>query len=216
MKDASDGKQGKIQEICEQIRKEALQPAEKEAEEILSQARKKAQSILSEAEDKKHALLEEAIEERKERERAALAAMRLAYRQTLARLRNEIEEKLFSPQFEAWIEKEYRDPYVASKVITAIVQAFQKQGIHADLITFVGKSCTPASINALLGKEILKTIKQSGVNLGAFEGGVQVVWKEENLTLDCSEEAIKTILSQYIREEFRELLFCREQEQGEP
>jgi V/A-type H+-transporting ATPase subunit E len=43
--------------------------------------------------------------------------------------------------------------------------------------------------------------------VGSFKGGAQLQWHDRKLTLDMSDDALKELLSTYVRKDFRKMLF---------
>ncbi len=59
----------------------------------------------------------------------------------------------------------------------------------------------------LLAHEILEKLKEKSVLIGSFTGGIEVKLHRENITLDMSDDALKELMANYIRKDFRELIF---------
>ena len=94
MKSLEDG-QKKIQQLCELLKKDAVEPAKKEAEAIIEEARIKAQEMIEEAEQQIHKNREEARKAIDQEKNVFQSFMAQSAKQALESLRQEIERKFF-------------------------------------------------------------------------------------------------------------------------
>jgi len=197
----------KIKKLCEVLKNETLKPAQEEAQQILEIAQQEAHQIIRDAERKAGEIQNQSnIEIQKEKELFE-TSLKLACAQGIESLRQEIENKLFSDSLINWVDAQTKDPEVGKKLITALVNAIEKEGTSADFSALIPKDVPAEKVNALLGREILDKLKEKSVVVGSFIGGVQLKLHDRKLTLDLSDEAIKELLGLYIRKDFRRLLF---------
>ena len=57
-------------------------------------------------------------------------------------------------------------------------------------------------------KKVIDKLKEKSVSLGDFYGGAKIEMKDEKITLDISDEAIRDLVANYIRRDFRDKLFA--------
>lgn len=196
----------KIQQICDLLKNDAIEPAKKEAEAIIANAKAKAQEIISNAEkqaNKIHSDTKLAIEQERNVYQSSLVQ---AAKQSVESLRQQFEHKFFNEQLTQLVEKHSADPKVIARLIETIIQALEKEGVAANLSVIIPKQISPKEVNSLLAENILKQIKDHSVELGNFSGGVQVKLQDKKMTLDITNDAIVELLSTY-RRGFRELVF---------
>lgn len=205
-----DKEQDKIQQICEALRKETLEPAQTEAEYVISTAKAHANEIVQEAKREAERLIAEA-QRAIERERNVFhSSLEQATKQSLEALRQAIDHKLFNAELHDLVVRHTSDPKIIANLITAVIKGIEKDGLGADLIAYVSKAASPQQINALLTEAILKKIKDQSVTLDDFEGGAKVRLEGKRITLDISDAVIEELLKNYVRKDFRKLLFARE------
>lgn len=197
----------KIKKICDILKNETLKPAKEEARQIVEVAEQEALQIIRDAEAKADETLTAAMVKMEKEKELFQNSLKQSCRQGIEALRQEIECKLFNEALSDWLQKNTADPQVGAKLVQALVEAIQKEGTSADFTAFVPKSVPPEKINAILTKEILDKLQDHTVKVGDFMGGVQLKLHDLKLTLDLSDEALKELLGQYIRKDFRELLF---------
>lgn len=203
----------KIKKICEILKNETLQPAKEEAQKIIEVAEQEARNIIREAEAKAEEVAT-AGKVRMAKEKGLFDnSIKQASRQAMESLRQDIENKLFNTALSEWLKEQTADADLAAKLINVIVQAVEKEGISAQFSALVPPQIPAEKVNALLLKDVLEKLREKSVVVGHFTGGVQLKLHDRQLTLDLSDEALKELLGQYIRKDFRDLLF-QTQEKG--
>jgi V/A-type H+/Na+-transporting ATPase subunit E len=206
MKGLETGKD-KVKKICDALRKETLEPAKKEADEIIESAKFQAHEIIRDAKESVERMLAQAKLELDRRTAVFQTALNQACRQTLEALKQQVEKQLFNPQLGSLITAKMQQPDVLAQLITAVVKAIEKDGIEAEISAFIPSSVPARAVNALLGQQVLDRLKEKSVLLSSIGGGVEVKLRESNITIDLSDAALKEFVAQYIRKDFREVIF---------
>lgn len=209
MKTLEKGKK-KIQQICDALRHETLEPARQEGEQLISEAKAEAERIIQEA----HGHAEKIIEAGRgkiEQEREILqASMKQGIKQALEALRQDIEHKVFNDELDSFVGKGVKDSQLVAKMIEAIIRALEKEGITADLSVQVPAMVSAEEVNAVLGQSLLERLQEQSVTVGTFQGGAKVKVHKKKLTIEITDAAIKDLLSRYVRKDFREMIFASE------
>lgn len=169
-----DKGQDKIRKISDGIRLEVLQPAREEAERIIEEANAKAEAIVKAAEKKAQKLLEDAKVAIDHERNVFHSSLAQSSKQTLEALKQSIEGKLFNEELEAVVAQQTSDPKIVAGLITAIVNAVDREGLSTDISAVIPKGITPQQVNQLLTQEVLKKLKDNSVSVGAFAGGAQI------------------------------------------
>lgn len=207
MKGLESGKD-KVKKICEVLKKETLEPAKREAEEILQGAHAEAERIIAEARQRA-SNLELDAKKQIERERNIFqSSLNQACKQSLEYLKQQIEDNLFNKELSSLITKHTQDPKVLADLVTAVIKAIDKAGIDTDLSAYVAASVPAKSVNSLLLQDVLQRLKDKGVLIGNMTGGVAIKLHKDNITLDITDAALKELVSQYIRKDFRDMVFA--------
>lgn len=199
----------KVQKICDAIRKETLEPAQQEAKEIVENARLEAQEILAKAESQAKKQLEETQKELEEKRRVFDSSLQMACRQGIEWLKQKIEKELFDKELSDLIATQTQDPKVIVHIIDSFFQIIQDRGIDDEFVVVIPKSIAPRQISSLVAKKVLEKLGEEKIVLGEFLGGVKIRLKERAITIDISDEVVCDLVSQYIRRDFRELVFKR-------
>lgn len=199
--------QEKIQEICDVLRRDTLDPAQKEAETIVEEAKHRAEEIVKQAQQHAEGLLNEARRNIEQERNVFNSSLAQAGRQGIETLRQAIEQKLFNEELHDQISKHTADPKVIANLINAIVKSIDKDGIQADLTAIIPAAVPSKEIIPLLGAGILDKLKNNSLALEDFDGGVKVRLEGKKLVLDISNQEIEDLLQRYLRKDFRKLIF---------
>ncbi|NGX51247.1 MAG: V-type proton ATPase subunit E [Chlamydiae bacterium] len=207
MKSVDTGKD-KVKKICEVLKKETLEPAKKEADKIIAQARSEAEKIVQAARRDGQRAQEEAKKKIEEERNVFQASINLACKKSLDTLRQEIEKKLFNSELSTFIGREMSDPKILAELISVIVKGIEKEGIDADLRAVISPAISTDAVNLELAKGVVDRLQKKSVEVGEISGGVQVKIVDKNLTIDMTDEALKTLLASFVREDFRSVIFA--------
>lgn len=206
MKSLESGKD-KMQKICDALRKETLEPAKQEAREIIENAHLQASQIINEAKGKTQELFDQASKEMEQKNKAFHSSLQLASRQGIEKLKQKIEMEVLTSNLSEIIEKETSNVQFIADLIHAFLQIIEKQGIDEDLTVAIPKVLSPRSVNALIASKFLERLKEHSVVLGDFKGGVQIKFHDKKVTIDISDGAIRDLLTEFLRRDFRDLVF---------
>ncbi len=206
MKGIETGKD-KVKKICDVLRRETLDPALKEAEEVVLSAREMAKGIIAAAQAEAQELKEAASKERERQKNILHSSLSQACKQAVEALKQNIEEKLFTQNLARLITKQTQDPRILSDLITAVIKAIDKGGVDVVLSAYIPAVVPARSVNTLLAHEFLERLKEKSVLVGSLTGGIQIKLHKENMTLDLSDQALQALVAEYIRKDFREMLF---------
>ncbi|QVL56688.1 MAG: V-type ATP synthase subunit E [Simkaniaceae bacterium] len=207
MKSVDTGKE-KVKKICEVLRKETLDPAKKEGDQIIAKARADAEKIIEDAKSEASRIHDEAKRKIEEERNVFQASMNLAAKKSVDTLKQEIEKKLFNPELSELVTEKMKDPKVVAELIGAIISGLEKEGIEGNLKAIISSAVGVDAVNKELTKGIIEKLKSKSVEIGEIEGGAQVKIVDQNLTIDMSDEALKSLLASFVRDDFRSVIFA--------
>ncbi len=199
------GKQ-KIQQICEIIKQESIEPAKKKGEAIIEEAQAKAREIIKEAEKQAEAIHQQVRSEIEQERNIFQSSLLQASKLTVESLKQEIIHKLFNQELQHYLDKTMSDPKLIAKLIEEVIKAIEKEGLSTDISVVVTKHLSAKEINGLLGEHVLKKIRDHGVVLGDFTGGAKIAMVDKKMTIDISSRALMEILAGYASS-FRKVIF---------
>ncbi len=198
--------QDKIKEITERLRKDTLEPAQKEAERLVKEAEARSAKLVAEGEARAQELEAEAKAAIAKERSVFETALKQAGKQALEALRQEIEGRLFDEQLGKRVADASGKADLVASVINALVKAVEKEGSGASLSAAVGKGVKAEEVTQLLLEDVRALLK-GGLVVGDFEGGARLSLVDQQLTLDMSNEAVLELLKRYVRKDFRKALF---------
>lgn len=197
----------KIQQICDVLKKETLDPAKVEAQRLVDEAQTKAQEIIANGGKEAARLIEEAKEDIEKRKSIFESSLGQACKQSLESLRQEIEENLFNQQLDQMVQHGSSDPAAIAKIIDALVNHVQQKGLSEDFSAVIPKVVSKEAVNALLVDGVLSALREKSVRVGTFSGGAKLQLHDAKMTIDISDEALKELVASYVRKDFRKVLF---------
>jgi V/A-type H+-transporting ATPase subunit E len=201
MKGLESGKD-KVRKICEVLKKETLQPAQREAEEIILAANETAQRIISDAKKSAEVILSEGNESLERQKNVFQSSLNQACKQVIESLKQEIESKMLDQELLALISKQMNDPSVIAEIINAVVSCISKEGLDTDMTAYVAESTSARNINTLLAQNMISKLREKEVVLSQIHGGVAVKLHNQNITIDITDKAVKDLVSQFISKRF--------------
>lgn len=199
--------QDKIQKICDKLRHETLEPALEEAKQIIETAKKNAEMVISEAEEQAAQLIKQARGQIEQERNVFHSALQQSAKQAVEALRQEVEQKFFNEELQAVLDKELAEPKIVADLINALVECLEKEGITGDLSAAIPRSLASEDVSKLLLDNVRKKLKNHPLELGHFAGGAQVKLHGKKITIDLTDHAIKELLANYVRKDFRQTIF---------
>jgi V/A-type H+/Na+-transporting ATPase subunit E len=199
--------QDKVSQIVNILRSEALEPAKADAENIVVEAQAKGEQIIKEAEKRAQQMIEEARRTIEQQRTVFQSSLAQGAKQAVEALKQAIENKLFKEELLTAVDKESADPKVIAQFINAICTAVERESLSTDIEAFIPKQVSSEAVSKFLLADVHKRLKDKGLSLGDFAGGAQVKFIDKRMTVDLSDEALKELLSNYVRKDFRQLIF---------
>lgn len=197
----------KVAKICDALRRETLEPAQRKAESLLAEAEKERIAILRKAEAEAKQLIAKAQAQVEHEQALCQTSLHQAGKQAVELLKQQIERTLFQPALAKWVDEGTTDPSAAAKLIDAIVTALGREGISTDVTAVVAKTMSPEQVNRQLTKDVLERLEGKTVTLGDIKGGVKIKVQAKKMTLDISSEALQELLAAFLRDNFRKYIF---------
>jgi V/A-type H+-transporting ATPase subunit E len=197
----------KVKKICDVLRKETLEPSQKQAEEILVQANLQAQEIIAQAHLKQKQLFADA-KEQIDRERAIFeSSLSQTGRQVIESLKQEITENIFNKELLHLLKEKMSKPEVLSRLINAVIGAIEKEGIESDLSVYIPEAVSAREVNALLLQNILDKLQEKSVLIGSIHGGIELKLHDKNITIEITDASLEELIKRYSRRDFHETIF---------
>lgn len=202
-----DSGKDKVKKICDTLMKQTLDPAKQEAKAIVDQALHEAEKIIKQAKQEAKELVEEQKLKLLQEKKAFHSSLSIAGKQTLEQLKQQILHNLFNKELSKFFISETKKENVIASFIDVIIEAVKKEGLGAHFDVAISQSCSKQRVLEFLCKETEQFLTEKDLHLVKIGGGAKVKLKESNLTLEITDESLKELFSNYIRDDFRALLF---------
>lgn len=197
----------KKQNLFQKLRQDTLEPAESEARKIIGEAQKKAEEIKKEAQKNADLLIKQAKAQIEQEKNVFYAALEQGVKQTLESLRQEIEHKLFNDELQSTIDTLMSNPKIIADLINGIVSSIEKEGIHTEVAAVIPRLVSSKEVCHFLIDSVCQKIKNHPIEIGHFAAGAQVKLVGKQLTVDITSSVIKELLANYVRKDYRRLIF---------
>lgn len=204
-----DSGKEKVDLLCKALIDEAIEPAKKQAKTIVDEAEEQARKRLHEAEQQANSFMAEARAKIESERKLFKTSLEQAARQSLEKLRQDIEERFFSVELQELIQKDSSQPDIVAKLIQAIISHIDKEGLSSDLSAVIARETSPERVNELLTEKFVGKLRQGGVQVGDFRGGATVILNDKRMTLDMTDDTLKELMTGFLKESFRELFFAK-------
>lgn len=193
-----------LKNIIERIKEEGVDEAQKKAGDIIAQAETKAAATIADAEEKKKGIIDEAGAEALKLKASSEEAMRLASRDVLLGLRENIVT-LFDKIIKRDVAEEL-SPDVMKEMIIRLVEKFRESG-ETEVEVLLSDKDKDALEETLL-KDLKKEMKK-GVELkvsSSMEHGFRIGEKDGNTYYDFTDEAIEEAFKSYLNKQLTGIL----------
>lgn len=203
----TDTSDTKIRKLCETLEKEALAPAQLQAEHLITTAQAQADHLVKAAQAEAQTLIGKARDQIDQERRLFDSSLRQAAALAKQSLRNDFEQQFFRPNLEAMLDLSLADPVVMTRLIRSVIDAIERDGLGCDLSVEVAKSIDITALNSLLGEAVLKKLRDGSCLLGNISSGAKVQVRDCGVTIDLSDQFLSEILQKNLHSAFAKAFF---------
>ena len=200
--------ENKLQQLTEKLYNEGLSKGKSEAEHLVQHAHHQAEKIIEDAKKQAEDIIEKAEKSAVEAKRNAEAEIDLASRQTIARVKQTVENLVVAKTIETPVAKAFDDVAFVKDLIKIVIENMQKTddltvilpaNKEAELLNMVQNNMQNA-FGQGVDVKFERTIK-SGFRISTGAGGYQLTFTDADFA-----ELFKT----HIRSKLVELLFGKQ------
>ncbi len=199
--------QDKVKKICDVLKKETLDPARQQAEEIVTSARNEAEKIIRQAQEKAAHRIHEAEERLKKQEEVFHSSLHLAFKQAVAKLKVDIQTKVFQPALIQKISETMQKTEVLTDLLKSVFQAIAKSGLEGDCTIELAKAISQEEVSLMMARLGLEKIEKQVQIQGDFQAGIKVKLEKHNIVFDLTDEAIEQLILEFSSENLKKILF---------
>lgn len=196
----------KLQELTSKLYEEGLSKGREEAAQMVAEAEAKAAALVAEAEAKAEAIVKAAEAKAAEVKKNNETEMRLAVRQIVATLRENIAELVVAKVSEPAVHAVSLDVEFVKEMLLAVARVWngEKVALEATL---------PAEMKAKFDADAegaVKALLSAGIEVGYSEkvkSGFKVAPKDGGYYISFTEEDFSALLAEYLKEKITKMLF---------
>lgn len=205
-----ESNQEKVQQLCNLLQTQAIEPAQKQAREIVQEAKAKAAEIIAEAKYQAAALQAQAKAEMEKEKEVVESSLKQAARQAVIGLRKEIEDNLFGDRLAQLSKEVLSKEELLANLIKSYIQAVAKEGLSNSFSAFVANHQDSTRLAEAIGYELVSALREGKLVQTSLGGGFKLQLHDRHLTVDCTSEALTESLANYLRKDLRERLFAHQ------
>lgn len=200
--------QNKLQELTDKLYNEGLAKGRHDADNLLSQAREQAGKIVAEANEQAERILADARKAADDLRTRTEGDIKMASTQTLAALRQQIEQMVSAKAVSAKVDDALADKEFVSKLIATVAGAFKADGAAASLDVILPEQMK-SQLDDFLAKNIDKALagSLSFSFSDDFAEGFRIAPKDGGYYLNFTDESFKALLGEYMRPATTKILF---------
>ncbi len=194
-----------VQALINRLYEEGVQPGRDEGEKILADAKREAARLLDEANEEARRIRNEAHVHVEAEKRAAREALRVAVRDTVLELREQLQ-LTFEHHVEKLLASTLEEEAFLEEVILLIVRHALEDETLTDLSLLVGTGgIAPERAERFIASVAAKML-EAGVEIAPYRGrGMKIVLEERALTIDLSESVLAALINRMIAPRYREV-----------
>lgn len=197
----------KVKKICDLLKNQTLDPAKEEAQQIIAKAKKRAEEIINHANEEKARILSETQKECEQKQKLLESSLKLAAKQAVSALKQEILQKLFSKEFSKSISEVLNQPKVIAKAIETIIEMYKDQHSFSSALIELPKTVSQDEIVKELSAHVADKLTKEQITIGDQEAGVIIHQTDKQIAVDISDRATQELLVRYISEHLKKYIF---------
>ena len=199
----------KLQEITEKIYNEGVVKARDEAEKIKENAKKLAERIISEAKEQAGKILAKAESDAGELKNNAESEMKLAARQFLSKLKQQITNLILTQQLDKPVQETFSDKDFIQKIIVTILENWKPdESAKMDLKVLVPQNELD-NLTRLLNQRASEAMK-NGLEVqvdSKLKTGFKIGPKDDRFIVQFTDTDFENYFKAYFKEKTQKLLF---------
>ncbi len=210
-----------VEELIRKLRDEGVASGRAEAEKIVAEAESRAEWTLKQAEEEAERIRKKAQDEAEHLKNAGRDALNTAARDAMLALKSRLTQR-FAGEVKRLVGQELDKQDLLQRMILEVAGRVKDDVAEAEQVevllppNVIGleelardpkelEEGTLTHFVRLVGRDMLKEGVDFGIAGGA-RSGLRLYLKDQNVTLDLSDEAVSAMLLEYLQPRFRSLL----------
>ncbi len=201
--------QKKIFELTEKIYNEGVEKAKKEAEQIIANAKKEADSIINVAKNKEKDSIEQAEKQAVEIKKNADSEIRLAARQFISNLKQQITGLITTAQVEVPVEDAFKDEKFVKNIILTVIKNWNPQKPEELNISLLLPQKEEKELTDFFNNKV-KELLDSGLEINFelnIKSGFKIGPKDGSYYISFTDKDFENYFKSYLKDRTRKMIF---------
>ncbi len=199
----------KILELTEKIYNEGVEKAKKEAELIIAKAKKEADKIINAAKNKEKDSIEQAEKQAVEIKKNADSEIRLAARQFISNLKQQITGLITTAQVEFPVKDAFKDEKFVKNIILTVIKNWNPQKPEELNISLLLPQKEEKELTDFFNNKA-KELLDSGLEINFepnIKSGFKIGPKDGSYYISFTDKDFENYFKNYLKERTRKMIF---------
>jgi len=199
----------KILELTEKIYNEGVAKAKKEAEQIIAKAKMEADNIINAAKNREKEIAEQAQKQSGELKRNADSEIRLAARQFISNLKQQISGLITTAQVEVPIKDAFKDEKFVKNIILTIIKNWNPQKPEELNISLLLPQKEEKELTDFFSNKT-KELLDSGLEINFepnIKSGFKIGPKDGSYYISFTDKDFENYFKNYLKDRTRKMIF---------
>ncbi len=199
----------KILELTEKIYNEGVEKAKKEAEQIIAKAKKEADSIINAAKNKEKDSIEQTEKQAVEIMKNADSEIRLAARQFISNLKQQITGLITTAQVEVPVKDAFNDEKFVKNIILAVIKNWNPQKPEELNISLLLPQKEEKKLTDFFNNKA-KELLDSGLEINFepnIKSGFKIGPKDGSYYISFTDKDFENYFKNYLKDRTRKMIF---------
>ena len=201
--------QNKLQELTDKLYNEGLSKGKQEAEEMVAKAKKDAAAILADARAESDKIVSAAQKDALDIKQKMETEIKMAFRQTITTLKNQIENTLISNSINIPVTAVADNTSFLKELIMSAISAFNPKGSDMVSLSLLLPENKRIELESFFKSEATKQIKDS-VEIkfdNKIQNGFKIGPAKEGYHISFTDKDLQHLFSEFLKPKTREFLF---------
>jgi len=199
----------KILELTQKIYNEGVEKAKKEAEQIIAIAKKEADSIINAAKNKEKDSIEQAEKQAVEIKKNADSEIRLAARQFISNLKQQITGLITTSQVEVPVKDAFKDEKFVKNIILTVIKNWNPQKPEELNISLLLPQKEEKELTDFFNNKA-KELLDSGLEINFepnIKSGFRIGPKDGSYYISFTDKDFENYFKNYLKDRTRKMIF---------
>ena len=201
--------QNKLQELTDKLYNAGLSKGNQEAEEMVAKAKKDAAAILADARAESDKIVSAAQKDALDIKQKMETEIKMAFRQTITTLKNQIENTLISNSINKPVTAVADNTSFLKELIMSAISAFNPKGSDMVSLSLLLPENKRIELESFFKSEATKQIKDS-VEIkfdNKIQNGFKIGPAKEGYHISFTDKDLQHLFSEFLKPKTREFLF---------